>query len=100
MEAKEWLRKALSVRLDVIEGGGQDSAILQEISAIHAIQNNKEESLKWLRKAIDAGWRDYRLAKIDPWFENLHGEPEFEALMAEVKAKVDSMRARVEEMGW
>ena len=50
-----------------------------------------------MRDAIDAGWRDYRLALRDPWFENLHGDEEFQRLMKDVEAMVDEMRRRVEE---
>jgi TolB-like protein/Flp pilus assembly protein TadD len=39
------------------------------IAAINAIQGNKKEAYLWLQKAIDAGWRDYRIASIDPVFE-------------------------------
>lgn len=53
-----------------------------------------------LQKAIDAGWREYKLAQRDPWFANLHGEARFQQMMAQVKAMIDAMHQRVEKMGW
>ena len=68
------------------------------IAAIHAIQGNKKEAYLWLQKAIDAGWRDHGIASIDPVFENLHDDEQFKQMMAEVKAMVDEMRERVEQI--
>ncbi len=38
-----------------------------DIAAINAIQGNKTEAYRWLQKAVDAGWRGYRLALTDPF---------------------------------
>ena len=68
------------------------------LAEINAIQGNKADARDWLQKAIDAGWRDYRYAEIDPSLENLRGDERFKKMMADVKDQVDEMRKRVEEM--
>ncbi|MBI4546727.1 MAG: protein kinase [Ignavibacteriae bacterium] len=69
-----------------------------DIAVIHVILGNKKEAYTWLQKAIDAGWRDYRYALIDPMLENLHNDDRFKRMMAEVKGKVDEQRNRIDEM--
>ena len=98
-DALELLQQSLILRRKEIEQGNNDSWVRLEIAAVHAIQGNKAEALTWLQKAIDSGWRDYRLALLDPWLENLREDEQFQEMMAQVKAMVDEMRKRVEEMG-
>ena len=98
-DALELLQQSLNLRRKEIEQGNNDSYIPLEIAAVHAIQGNKAEAFTWLQKAIDSGWRDYRLAMLDPWLENLREDEQFHEMMALVKAMVDEMRKRVEEMG-
>jgi serine/threonine protein kinase/tetratricopeptide (TPR) repeat protein len=84
----------LQARIDQGEGSRE---IPHEISAIHAIQDSKEEACRWLRKAIDSGLREYNMTLIDPLFENLHDDEEFGRMMSEVKGMVDEMRRRVDK---
>jgi hypothetical protein len=92
----------LSQRLDLAqkesEQGNETWVIPYDVAAINAIRGNKKETYRWLQKAINAGWRDYRMGSIDPVFENLHDDAKFKQMMAEVKAMVDQMRKRVEDM--
>ncbi len=96
-EARELLDRSRDIRAERIAQGNEEMFGRHELAAIYAIQGNKAEAYRWLRDAIDAGWRDYRLAVRDPWFENLHGDEEFQRLMKDVEAMVDEMRRRVEE---
>jgi len=98
-DALELLQQSLNLRRAELQRGNEASYILRELAAIYAIQGNKTEAYTWLQRAIDAGWRDYRLALIDPWLENLREDEQFQEMMAQVKAMVDEMHKRVEEMG-
>jgi tetratricopeptide (TPR) repeat protein len=67
---------------------------------IYALQGEKQKALSALRQAIDEGWRylwRYSL-KLDPSLESLHGEPEFQAMVAEIEADMAAQLARVREM--
>ena len=81
-----------------LEQGNEDPGVRYDLAEINAIQGNKTEAYAWLQKAVDAGERDYRWAAMDPLLENLRGDDKFKQMMADVKAKVDEMRKRVEEM--
>ena len=72
-----------------------------DLARVHAVLGNKEDAYRWLEDAIEAGWRRYYITLSgprDPMFDALRGEPRFERLMANVKAKLDSTRERVREM--
>ncbi|UCF79218.1 MAG: protein kinase [Candidatus Eiseniibacteriota bacterium] len=92
--ARNALQGSLDRLQERLDNGDEVRAIPYEISAIHAIQDRKEEAHAWLQRAIDAGFRDYRLAMADPVFENIRGEMQFQKMMAEVKGMVDEMRRR------
>lgn len=69
-----------------------------ELARINAILGNKEEAYRWLQKAVDGGWRDYRLALIDPVWENLRDDLQFKQLLTQIQNMVEKMRNRVQEI--
>jgi serine/threonine protein kinase/Flp pilus assembly protein TadD len=97
-EAQKLFGRSLKLDEKKLEQGNERHGIPYDLAEIYAIQGNKAEAYKWLEKAIDAGWRDYREAMKDPLLENLRGEDKFKQMMADVKADVDRMRTRIEEM--
>jgi Flp pilus assembly protein TadD len=96
---KEQARKLLEERQkfikDALDQGNESSVVRYDLAMIHAILGNKKEAYRWLQKAIDTGWCDYRLDQINPVFETLHNEKQFKQMMSDVKARVDQMRRRV-----
>jgi len=95
--AREMFHESLKAQTEALQRGNEGFFAPYAITAVNAIQGNKEEAYKWFRKTIDAGWRDYRLGQRDPLLENLRDDEQFKQMMAEVKAKVDEMRMRVEQ---
>ncbi len=89
--------QSLKIAQESIEQGDEFFWIRYYIAAIHAIQGNKEEALKWMKKAIDAGFRAFRISQTDPILENLHQDTQFKQMMAQLKEMVNEMRKRVEE---
>ncbi len=72
---------------------------IAEVEAL-ALQGNKAEALAALRRAIDAGWRsDWWQVENDPTLASIRADPEFSALIAEVKTDVAAQleRVRLEE---
>ncbi|UCF79084.1 MAG: protein kinase [Candidatus Eiseniibacteriota bacterium] len=95
-ESKSLLAQARKIREEQISCGDDGPFSRYNIARTYAIEGNRKEAYVWLDKAIEAGWRDYQMGSIDPWLENLRGEEKFRKLMAQVRAKVDEMKARVE----
>ena len=67
---------------------------------IYALQGEKQKALAALREAIDEGWRGlwWYFLERNPNLESLHGEPEYQAMVAEIKADMATQLARVREM--
>jgi len=67
---------------------------------IYAMQGKKQKALATLRQAVDEGWRTlwwYYLQR-EPNLESLHGEPEYQAMIAEIEADMAAQLERVREM--
>jgi tetratricopeptide (TPR) repeat protein len=62
------------------------------------LMGDHELALERLQQAVAAGWRDYYAEVSDPRWARLRDNPDYQALMAEVKADVDRQRAEVERI--
>jgi len=71
-----------------------------EDARIHMLQGRTELALAATREAVDSGWRSFwrYSLKRDPVLEPLHGEPEYQAIIAEVEADMTAQLARVRQM--
>ena len=67
---------------------------------ILALQGKTDAALAALRQAIDQGWRtDWRFFfYVDPNLDSIRGEPEFQAMLLEVKEDMAAQLERVGEM--
>jgi TolB-like protein/Tfp pilus assembly protein PilF/predicted Ser/Thr protein kinase len=86
---------AVSIQ-SIIGQGNEHPEYSYLLAAIRAAAGENEDAYVWLQKAIDAGWRKYRMALVDPLLDNLRDDERFKVMMADVKAIVDEERKRVE----
>jgi tetratricopeptide (TPR) repeat protein len=73
---------------------------VMDLARIRVLQGNREDALQLMETAVRRGWRfvyDRPNAQI---LGSLQGDPRYDALMAEVFADIERMRARVEREGW
>ena len=64
----------------------RDPTFCHHLSGIFSLLNEKDEALKWIENAINAGFLNYPLlADLDPFLENIRGEERFKKLMKRVK---------------
>jgi TolB-like protein/predicted Ser/Thr protein kinase/lipoprotein NlpI len=97
-EARKLFQENLARLQNRLEQGDEDWGLRFEMAAIYAVQGNNDEALKWLEKAVDAGWSDYNYALRYPLFENIRNDERFKKIMDDAKAKVAEMRRRVEQL--
>jgi tetratricopeptide (TPR) repeat protein/TolB-like protein len=98
-EGKRLLELVRDTRLDQVRlGTGYISHY--DLARIYAMLGETEEALHLLRIAIDRGWPFYytEMGRTDPMLKNLLGHEEFEAIMGDLKAKLDAEREWVQEM--
>jgi len=75
-----------------LERGDMGPTPRWELAAAFSVLGNSDSTALWLQRAVDAGWRDYRLMLRDPLLADLQTDERFVSLVARVKASVDSMR--------
>jgi TolB-like protein/Flp pilus assembly protein TadD/tRNA A-37 threonylcarbamoyl transferase component Bud32 len=97
-EATALFQRSLDRLQKRLEQGDETNDIRFFMAAIYAVQGNKEEALKWLQKAVDAGWRFYRYLSRYPLMENIRDDERFKRIIDDAKAKVAEMRRRVEQL--
>ncbi|UCF79389.1 MAG: protein kinase [Candidatus Eiseniibacteriota bacterium] len=96
-EAATLFDEGLGLARKLIDQGDESRQLPYYVAAIHAIQGEKDEAYRWLREAIDAGWRDYRRSMRDPLVENLREDEQYKLMMAGVKGMIDQMRRRAQK---
>jgi TolB-like protein/DNA-binding winged helix-turn-helix (wHTH) protein/Tfp pilus assembly protein PilF len=70
-----------------------------EVEAL-TLQGRKTEALAALRRAVDSGWRvEWWQVESDPTLASISAEPEFRAMIAEVKADLAAQLERVRAAG-
>ena len=67
---------------------------------ILALQGKTDEALAALRQAFDQGWRtDWRyFFYVDPNLDSIRGEPEFQAILGDIKDDMAAQLQRAREM--
>ena len=93
-EAQKLFAQSLALNEAEVEAGNQSSRPLTDTARIYATQGNNEEALRWLRKAVDAGYAGTN----DPTWTSLQSESGFQQMKSEVDVELAKMRQRVEEM--
>jgi protein kinase/serine/threonine-protein kinase len=96
-EAGKIIDGNIAENLAQVETGTEEFTPYYELSRLYAIRGEKESALRWLGKAIEAGWLYVRWTRVDPLLENIRESEEFRRLMDEVLLRVEAMRKRAEE---
>jgi non-specific serine/threonine protein kinase/serine/threonine-protein kinase len=78
-------REALEKQRRIL-GAGHPSTLgtLYGLISLEALQGRRSEALDLLRQAVDDGWDEADWAREDPDLASLQGDPEFEAILAEI----------------
>jgi len=96
-EAKKLFQENLNLAQKRLEDGDESTDVRYSLAAIYAVQGNRDEALRWLGKAVEAGERDYRFASRYPLFENIRDDERFKRIIDDMKATTAKMRRRVEQ---
>ncbi len=82
-EAERLLIDLLNRQLAVLQAGHPRLANTRyNLACVAARRSQKKKALEWLRQAIDGGYAKYDEMAGDPDLRSLHGDPEFEHLVA------------------
>jgi tetratricopeptide (TPR) repeat protein len=73
----------------------EDHLLLYHLAAAEASLGETAASLKHLQSAVDAGWIDYRSARLDPRFDSVSRDPQFQNILSELAARVATLQRRL-----
>jgi tetratricopeptide (TPR) repeat protein/tRNA A-37 threonylcarbamoyl transferase component Bud32/TolB-like protein len=68
--------------------------VLYRLAADEAIKGDAVSALAYLRQSVAAGFIDYRCMRIDPRFDGLISNPEFQKITFKLSAHVAALRQR------
>lgn len=78
-------RDAVTIARQLGDGPHRINVRMYELGCAAALLGDRDEALDRLRRSVDYGWTDWDWMAKDPDLESLHGDPEFEAIVAEAK---------------
>lgn len=99
---RDRIRAARSTVEELLAGGSMTPNQNQlpehvQLARIEALDGNRPAALEYLRTAVTTGYREPWLAR-DPFFAEWHDEPEFQALIADIEARLAVERERIATM--
>jgi serine/threonine protein kinase/tetratricopeptide (TPR) repeat protein len=62
------------------------------LALVHAKLGDRAEALRWLARAAELGNHSWYALVKHPWLEPLHDAPEYQAIVAKIKADLDDVR--------
>jgi non-specific serine/threonine protein kinase/serine/threonine-protein kinase len=87
-DALEYYRRAQEVRENIFgEGHAALGWNLYDQACILALSGDGDGAITTLRHALDVGWLNHRIIEDDD-FDTLKGDPEFAAILAEVRSRL------------
>jgi serine/threonine protein kinase len=90
-EAEPLYVEALETRRRVLGEDHRDTLeSMGNLGCLAALRGDRATALEWLRRAVDRGWGDADFMTEHDHLESLHGDPEFEAIVDEVKKRIGS----------
>jgi hypothetical protein len=91
-----WLGRGAEAAADIatLDGAAREVnnwALNLAAAQLYAGTGEAAKAVPFLRKALNVRYvLTDRTLPLDPWWDKLRGQPEFEALLAEAKARVDA----------
>lgn len=96
-EALTVVEKGVSLAKRLIDKGVESDDVRYDMACGCALQGVKSTALEWLKKAVEAGFRDYQWLQQDPLLDNIRGDERYVGLADRLSSAVEQMRTRAKE---
>ena len=96
-EAKIFFNQAIELCNAEFEKGSEWYGYFLAMSRIYAGLEDKELTVNWLRRAVEAGFINTKRLLIDPIWSTLVDDIEIKQIIVEVDEKVEKMRTQIEK---
>jgi tetratricopeptide (TPR) repeat protein len=94
--AKETLMRCLQTERSMVERQPNNPEALYRLAAVESSLDLTDSSIQHLRSAVQRGWIDYRSLQMDPRFDSLRGDSQFDRIISDLSMKVAEKRNRAE----
>ena len=91
-EAKEKLMSCLQRESKTVEQQPDNPEALYRLAAVEASLGRIDSSIQHLRAAVQKGWIDYRSLQMDPRFDALRRESQFDGIISDLSRRVAEKR--------
>jgi tetratricopeptide (TPR) repeat protein len=98
--AAELLAHSERVTQEQVDQGNRMPELFYNLAGIATVRDQREEALRYLERAVEAGWNSPAVARRDPALAPLRQEPRFQAAVQRMDERVRAQRLRVERAGW
>ena len=98
VDASDTFARCLPSAIEAVKQGPNNPNALYGLAAIESSLGQREEALRHLAEAVEAGRLDYRSLKLDPRFDSLHEDPRFSAICQKMADRVSSLRLAVRDL--
>ena len=85
------LRESVGLSKSRLVDAPDDPTLFYRLAAAEAALGESATSLKDLQSAVNAGWIDYRSARLDPRFDPVSRDPQFQNILSELAARVATL---------
>jgi serine/threonine protein kinase/tetratricopeptide (TPR) repeat protein len=85
------LRESVGLSKSRLVNAPDDPTLFYRLAAAEAALGESAASLKDLQSAVNAGWIDYRSARLDPRFDPVSRDPQFQNILSELAARVATL---------
>jgi tetratricopeptide (TPR) repeat protein len=95
-DAKETLTRCLQTNRTMVERQPNNPEALYRLAAVESTLGLIDSSFQHLRSAAQQGWTDYRSLQMDPRFDPLRSDAQFDEIILGLSTKVAEKRKRAE----
>jgi tetratricopeptide (TPR) repeat protein len=88
------LQNCLAKETLALNGHPDNPEAAYRLAAVEALLNLHEASFQHLRQAVNSGWLDYRSLRLDPRFDSLRSDPQWQTLIHEVSSRAAEIRVK------
>jgi serine/threonine protein kinase/tetratricopeptide (TPR) repeat protein len=93
---EDLLRHCLTREIEVVQRQPESSEASYRLAAVESCLGLLKDSLYDLRKAVELGWIDYRSLALDPRFDRIRQNPDFQRLVLDLTSKVIDMKSKLQ----
>jgi tetratricopeptide (TPR) repeat protein/tRNA A-37 threonylcarbamoyl transferase component Bud32 len=86
--ANQLLNECLASDKAQLATSPRNPEVLYRLAAAEAIRGNARSALNYLRTSISAGWIDYRSTQLDPRFDRISDNPDFQKILSDLATHV------------